>query len=344
MRPLWHGFDEIIDVRSPAEYADDCIPGAANLPALSNAEHAEIGMLHKTSPFSARLRGAGMVAANIAAHLQNHLAARPPEWRPLVYCRRGGQRSGAVAEVLRRIGWDAAQLDGGYKFYRQTVIAGIRELSAALPWRIVGGKTGAGKTALLGALRENGEHVLDLEALGGHRGSVFGKIGKQPPQRKFESMLFAEMAALPQDAPVFAEAESRKIGALHLPQPLLAAIRRAPLFYLEADLQTRARRIAKEYGGYKEPARFESALAALGKYAAARAGCWRQYHARGEWEALAADLLSSFYDIGYEKSLAANYARPAARFCMESDSPRALKKTASALAQKARLSAVSGKI
>lgn len=343
MRPLWHGYDEIIDVRSPAEYAEDCIPGAVNLPALSNAERAEIGLLHQTSPFSARLRGAGMVAANIAAHLQKHLAARPPAWRPLIYCWRGGQRSGAVTEVLRRIGWDAAQLAGGYKSYRRAVIDGAREVSAAVQWRVVGGKTGAGKTALLGALRESGEYVLDLEALGGHRGSVFGGGKTQPPQRKFESMLFAEMSALPLDAPVFVEAESRKIGAVYLPPPLLAAMRRAPLFYLAADLPTRARRIAKEYAAFKDPARFESALAALGKHAAAAAR-WRQIHARGDWEALAADLLSAFYDIGYQKSLAAHYGNPAVRFCAETDSPRALQKTAATLARMARISAAGGKI
>ena len=336
MRPPWFGYDEIIDVRSPAEFAEDSIPGARNLPALSNNERAEIGTLYKTSPFSARLRGAGMVAENIAAHLRNHLANRPPEWRPLVYCWRGGQRSGAVAEVLRQIGWDAAQLPGGYKSYRQTVIGGVRELSAAVQWRVVGGKTGAGKTALLGALRKSGESVLDLEALGKHRGSVFGATGKQPPQRKFESLLFAEMSAFPKNAPVFAEAESRKIGALHLPQPLLSALRRAPLFYLEADIATRARRIAKEYAAYQSPARFDAALAALGKHAAGRAARWREIHARGEWEILAADLLSSFYDIGYQKSLAANYGNPAARIRAETDSPRALQKTAAALVQKAR--------
>ncbi|MGI9306449.1 MAG: tRNA 2-selenouridine(34) synthase MnmH [Gammaproteobacteria bacterium] len=340
----WDGFDGILDARSPAEFAEDCIPGAVNLPALSDAERAEVGALYKSSPFAARLRGAGFVAANISAHLQKHLAAHPREWRPLVYCWRGGRRSGAVAEVLRQIGWDAAQLSGGYKFYRQTVINGICELSAALPFFAIGGKTGAGKTLLLAALRDNGESVLDLEALGCHRGSVFGATGAQPSQRKFESALFEAMRALPQHAPVFVETEGRKIGALHVPRPLLFAARQAPLFYAEAELAARARRVAGDYAAFQDSALFESALAALGKYAAPRRRYWREYHARGEWEALAADLLSSFYDIGYEKSLAANYGKPAAVFRADPNCPQALQKTARALAQKARLCAEGGKI
>ena len=121
------------------------IPGAVNLPALSNAEHAEIGILYKSSPFAARLRGAGLLASNIAAHLQNHFASRPPQWRPLIYCRRGGQRSGAVVEVLCRIGWQATALCGGYKRYRQIVLDGIAAIAPTIRWAVIGGKTGAGK-------------------------------------------------------------------------------------------------------------------------------------------------------------------------------------------------------
>ena len=204
---IWHGFDEIIDVRSPAEYAEDRIPGAVNLPVLSDIEHAEIGKLYKTSPFAARLRGAGLLASNISAHLQNDYSSRPPEWRPLVYCRRGGQRSGAVVEILQRIGWKAQSLKGGYKQYRQEVITNTQKLAPTIQWTVVGGKTGAGKTELLRVLKDAGESVIDLEALGNHRGSAFGGNGAQPSQRLFESHLFAELSQLPPNRPVFVEAE-----------------------------------------------------------------------------------------------------------------------------------------
>ncbi|MGI9297170.1 MAG: tRNA 2-selenouridine(34) synthase MnmH [Gammaproteobacteria bacterium] len=332
----WEGFDEVIDVRSPAEYAEDCIPGAVNLPALSNAERAEVGALHRRSPFAARLRGAGMVAANIAAHLRAHLAARPPGWRPLVYCKRGGQRSGAVVEVLRRVGWDAAQLAGGYKIYRIAVMDGIRALPPQIRFRALGGKTGAGKTALLRMLADGGAAALDLEKLGNHRGSAFGDVGAQPSQRRFESRLFAAMSVLPKNAPVFVEAEGRKIGRLHLPQPLLFAMRNAPVLYLDAELRERARRIAADYAAFFDPDKFESAAAAIGKYVGAkRLRLWNMHHSGGEWETLAADMLSSFYDPGYQKSLAANYAAPSAVFAVNPNRLESMQKTAALLAQTA---------
>lgn len=333
----WDGFDETIDVRSPAEYAEDCIPGAVNLPALSNAERAEIGELHRRSPFAARLRGAGMVASNIAAHLRAHLSARPPEWRPLVYCKRGGQRSGAVCEVLRRVGWDAAQLAGGYKTYRAAVMDGIRTLPPRIRFCAVGGKTGAGKTELLEMLADGGAAVLDLEKIGNHRGSAFGEVGAQPSQRRFESRLFAAMSALPQNAPVFVETEGRKIGRLHLPKPLLFAMRNAPVLYLDAELRERARRIVSDYAAFFDRARFDSAAAAIGKYVGAkRMQIWNMHHSGGEWESLAADMLDSFYDPGYQKSLAANYGAPCAVFAVNPNRRESMRKTAELLAETAR--------
>lgn len=323
-------------MRSPAEYADDCIPGAVNMPALSNEERATVGILHKTAPFAARRHGAGLVAANIAAHLQTHLAERPPSWRPLVYCWRGGQRSGAVVEVLRRIGWDAQQLAGGYKTYRQTVINGIAALAPSRRWLVIGGKTGAGKTRLLNELRALNRATVDLEALGNHRGSAFGDNGTQPTQRKFESRLFAALTATPQDAPAFIEAESRKIGLLHVPQPLLSAMRRAPVFFLEATLADRARHITTCYAAMREPQKFTAALAHLGKYAGVRRReSWLRQHAAQQWQELTEDLLASFYDIGYQKSLNTNYLRPTAVFTLNPNCARSMRQTAQNISQTA---------
>ena len=338
MKFAWDGFDEIIDVRSPSEYAEDGVPGAVNLPALSDAERAEIGLLHRDSPFEARRRGAGMLAANIALHLRAHLAERPAEWRPLVYCKRGGQRSGAVVEVLRRVGWDACQLPGGYKVYRQAVLDGLQTLPSKIQWQVLGGKTGAGKTSLLAALRESGAAVLDLEALGNHRGSAFGGNGEQPSQRRFESRLFAELSSLPQDQPVFAEAEGRKIGLLHMPQKMLQAIRRAPVFYLDANLQHRAQKIVSDYPEMTDFARFESAASAIEKFVGVRRReFWRACHTENKWQELAADMLLSFYDVGYQKSLAANYGTPREVLPVNPNCPDSLQQTAQLLRKKARV-------
>ena len=302
-------FDEIIDVRSPAEYAEDCIPQAINLPALQNNERAVVGKLYQDDPFAARKRGAGLLAANLARHLEGVLSSRPVSWRPLIYCWRGGQRSGAVVETLRRIGWPAAQLTGGYKAYRAAVLSGLKTLATKKHWFVIAGKTGVGKTLLLNNLK--GVDTLDLENLANHRGSVFGGRGAQPSQRKFESTLYAALAKITNnDAPAFVESESRKIGLLHMPSALLTAMRQAPVIHIRADLQDRVSYIRAEYDDYiKDEKMFNDTVSQIAVYAGIKhTATWRDMHKQGRYDELVADLLVSFYDVGYEKSLIANYA------------------------------------
>ena len=122
-----HGFDDVIDSRSPAEFAEDHIPGAFSLPVLDNEERARVGTIYKQeSRFGARKIGAALVLKNIAAHLDGPLAERPASWRPLVYCWRGGQRSGTFTWLLREVGWRAEQGEGGYREYRRLGQAGLR--------------------------------------------------------------------------------------------------------------------------------------------------------------------------------------------------------------------------
>lgn len=310
--PPLSGFDAALDARTPDEFAEDRVPGAVNLPALSNAERAEIGRLHRRDAFAARRRGAGMLAMNAARHLEERLAAHPKSWRPLVYCWRGGQRSGALAEILRRVGWPAEQLEGGYKRYRSWVMEELKSRPARMSLAMIAGKTGTGKTRLLHALRECGAQILDLEGLANHRGSVFGGMrggSGQPSQRMFESNLLAALCGLDENRVVFAEAESRKIGGIHLPAGMLRAMRGAPAVLLESDLPERAQWIAREYESFsRDDGAFEDALTKLEKYAGAKKlREWRELRKRGDFIALAADMLESFYDKGYGKSLAANY-------------------------------------
>ena len=333
--PPLSGFDAALDARTPDEFAEDRIPGAINLPALSNEERAEIGRAHRSDPFTARRRGAGLLAMNVARHLEKQLAGHPKSWRPLVYCWRGGQRSGAMTEVLRRVGWKAEQLEGGYKRYRGWVMQELRETPGRLSLAMIAGKTGTGKTRLLQTLRESGAQVLDLEALANHRGSVFGGMGAQPSQRMFESRLLAALCGLDPRRVVFAEAESRKIGGIHIPPGMLQAMRGAPAVLLESDLENRAEWIASEYGMFsRDAAAFERALSPLEKYAGARkVGEWKAAHRRGDFSALAADMLKSFYDVGYGKSLAANYpaATKSAPAQMNPLDPKSVRQTAETL-------------
>jgi len=240
---LAHGADTVIDVRSPAEFAEDHIPGATNLPALSNAERAEVGTIYKqVSPFKARKVGAALVARNVAAHLQGPLADKQGGWQPLVYCWRGGQRSGSFASILQQIGWRADTVTGGYQSYRRLVAGMLHD--TPLPHGkliLLDGNTGTGKTALLAKLRDRGVQTLDLEGMANHRGSLLGAMdAAQPAQKAFESRIAAALTGCSPDKPVVLEAESSKIGRLSLPPSLWTAMCAAPRIMVTASLQTRA--------------------------------------------------------------------------------------------------------
>ncbi len=245
-----HTYDTVIDVRSPAEFAEDHIPGAVNLPALSNAERAEIGTIYvQDSPFRARKLGAAMVARNVAAHLEGPLADKPGGWKPLVYCWRGGQRSGSFASILQQIGWRADTVAGGYQSYRRMVAKMLHDLP--LPHRkivLLDGNTGTGKTEVLAALSAMGVQTVDLEQLARHRGSLLGDMDdKQPSQKGFESALAFALDALDPMAPVVVEAESSKIGRLNIPKSFWSAMIAAPRIMLRADHGTRATYLAHTY-------------------------------------------------------------------------------------------------
>ena len=239
---LSHGYDTVIDVRSPAEFAEDHIPGAINLPALSNAERAEVGTVYKqVSPFKARKLGAAMVARNVANHVDGPLADKDGGWRPLVYCWRGGQRSGSVAAILSQIGWRAETVQGGYQTFRRLVNVALYD--EPLPHRLIllDGYTGTAKTAVLERLRARGVQVLDLEAMAGHRGSLLGATADgQPSQKAFETALAVALHALDPARPVVVEAESSKIGRIALPPSLWQAMLAAHRIVVDAPIDARA--------------------------------------------------------------------------------------------------------
>jgi len=225
--PWLHTYSEIIDVRSPAEYAEDHWPGAINLPVLDDAERAEVGTLYKqVDPFTARKRGASLVAQNIARHLQTHFADKDRDYHPLIYCWRGGQRSASLALVLSQVGWQVTVLQGGYKTYRAWVRRQLQTLPQQFTYRVLCGPTGSGKTLLLHYLHQQGAQVLDLEELACHRGSLLGaEWGRpQPSQKSFESQLVQVFLKWDPAKPVWVEAESAKVGQLHLPPALWQAL------------------------------------------------------------------------------------------------------------------------
>lgn len=296
--------DTIIDVRSPAEYAEDHLPGAINLPVLDNDERARVGTIYKqVAPFDARKLGAALVAQNAARHLLGPLAGKPGGWHPLIYCWRGGQRSGSFATILRQVGWRADLLEGGYKTWRGLVVAALAQPPKA-PLVVLDGNTGSAKTEVLRAARALGAQVIDLEGLANHRGSIFGAMpGGQPSQKRFESLLAAELAALDPGRPVLIEAESAKVGEIGLPGALWVALCRAPRLRLVAPLAERAAYLARAYGDIcADPARLAALIDRLRPYHAAEviAG-WHALAAQGAHAELAAGLMALHYDPRYDK-------------------------------------------
>jgi len=307
------GWDEIIDARSPSEYAEDHVPGAINLPVLDDAERARVGTLHKqASGFEAKKVGAALVARNVARHLDDHFAQRDRSYRPLVYCWRGGNRSGAMTHILRSIGWPAMQLTGGYKAYRARVIAELASLPETLRFIVVCGPTGVGKSRFLRALDTLGAQVLDLEDLAAHMGSVLGAYPDrpQPPQKLFESLVWNRLRRFSTARPVFVESESKKIGNLHTPDALLACMRGAPCINLTAPMAVRVRLLREEYAHFlAQPDILHRQLDCLTSLRGhAQVGAWKRLADTGDWDTLVTELLQAHYDPAYARSLGRNYA------------------------------------
>jgi tRNA 2-selenouridine synthase len=307
-------FDELIDARSPAEFEEDHIPGAINCPVLDNAQRAEIGTLYvQVSPFDARKLGAAMVAENIARHLRERFADRPKNWRPLLYCWRGGQRSGSFTTWMRMIGWDACQLVGGYKTYREDVIKTLAALPTRFDFRVLCGPTGSGKTRVLEALAEAGAQVLDLEGLAAHRGSVLGALPSQdqPTQKWFETQLRAQLAGFDPQRPVFIEAESRKIGRVHLPESLFHTMHASSCVVLDAARDTRLSFLLGEYAHLgRDPEDLKAKLARLkGLQSNEVLARWDGYATDGNLPALFDELLVLHYDPLYARSQGRHYQR-----------------------------------
>jgi tRNA 2-selenouridine synthase len=305
-------FDEIIDVRSPGEFAEDHIPGAINLPVLNDDERARVGTLYKqVSSFEAKKIGAALVSRNIAQHLDSWFAGKPKSYRPLVCCWRGGSRSGSLTHVLQKIGFAAMQLDGGYKAYRRHVVAELATLPARFSYRVVCGPTGSGKSRLLLALANEGAQVLDLEVLAAHRGSLLGALPgqAQPSQKSFESAIWTALNGFDPARPIFVESESKKIGALRVPDALITAMHASPCLRLEVPLAARVQLLTEDYEHFlHDPETINRQLGYLVSLRGSETiAAWQALVNRQAWPELVATLLEVHYDPAYFKSLARNY-------------------------------------
>ena len=343
-----HEFNTLVDARSPSEYAEDHLPGAVSAPVLDDEQRARVGIASKQlGAFEAKRLGAPIVARNIAALIEQRFARYGRDWRPLVYCWRGGNRSGALATVLARIGWRTALIEGGYKAFRRQVIDDLALMPATLRFVVVGGRTGSAKSRLLERLDALGEQVLDLEALACHRGSVLGGLPEapQPGQRRFETLLWTRLRALDPSRPVFVESESRKVGQVQVPEALIGAMRASQVAIVQAATDVRGRFLLAEYRHFRED--IPGLLALLDKLVAlhgeTRVAEWKALVETDRWPELVERLLLEHYDPSYDRSMKRNFARlseaPAVR--LDGTDAKALDAAARALRDIAAGAAVS---
>jgi len=314
--PHLEDFDAVVDVRSESEFAQDHIPGALNCPVLDDRERAQVGTEYKQeSPFAARRHGAVLVARNIARHLETSFTDKPRHWKPLVYCWRGGQRSGAMTHVLARIGWRARQLEGGYRAYRRAVVQALIDLPPHFEFRVICGTTGSGKSRLLRALEQEGCQVLDLEALAHHRGSVLGSLPQmpQPSQKQFETRIWWRLRRFDPRRLVFVESESRKVGDLRVPDALIERMRGSACLRLELPLAERIRLLRDEYLHLEQDRAtlFTQLDCLLALHGRDKVQSWKQLAERGAWASLVERLLLDHYDPVYLRSIGRNFIRVA---------------------------------
>ena len=302
-------FDSIIDVRSPSEFLDDHLPNAINLPVLDDLQRESIGTIYSQSnPFEAKRAGAALVAHNISLHLQTELAEKDRNWRPLIYCWRGGHRSSAMATVFSDIGWHTKVIEGGYKAYRKAVLDGLDHLPQRFKLILLSGATGTAKTHILRAAATKGAQVLDLEKLANHRGSLLGgEPGiSQPAQRLFESLIVDRLNSFDPMQPVYIEAESNKIGQVHIPSTLWASMRKALRVTITAPLAARVPFLQRDYRHIIENKdNLMMILSGLRRrYSKEIFEGWQNDIKNQNWDGFVTAILKTHYDPSYARSTA----------------------------------------
>ena len=295
----------IIDVRTPLEFAEDRLPGAINVPILTNEERVEVGTIHnQIGPQQARQRGLELTCGRfgaMVAEVAAHAADRPV----LVYCWRGGLRSLSMAILLEMTGRPVVQLQGGYKAFRSQVIDYFEEFRPPAPLIVIHGMTGTGKTTFINGLDRLRWTALDLEGLACHRGSAFGEIGLDQglSQKRFETLLWDAFRRAPAGRPIVLEGESQRIGRISLPGNLYEVMSASCKVWCHAALDTRVRRLAVEYAREEHREAMAAALERIrkklgGQRHAELAGLLKAWDIEG----LGRGLIEHYYDKLYYRN------------------------------------------
>jgi tRNA 2-selenouridine synthase len=304
-------FDTIIDVRSPLEFAEDHIVGAINCPVLSDLERQKVGTIYKKeSSFKAKIIGSSLTAKNIAFHIENNFMEKKGSWQPLIYCWRGGQRSKAFSIVLSEVGWRTNQLKGGYKEYRNQVINFLDNIGPKLKITLISGKTGSAKTKILKSIENEGGQILDLEGLANHKGSLLGKIPDliQPSQKFFESLIFNKIQNLNLKDKIYIEAESSKIGNIHIPKSIWKKMIKSPRIEISANVELRAKFLVSDYDYMcNDPTLINPIIKGLKNRLSKKLfDEWTNLIDRKKWFDLTKSFLENHYDPSYSSNTIKN--------------------------------------
>jgi tRNA 2-selenouridine synthase len=237
----------ILDARSPAEYEQGHIPGAVSFPLFSNEERAQVGTCYKQQGQEKAIELGLAITGPKLAHFVTQAKALAPTRQVRLHCWRGGMRSSSMAWLLETAGMKVSLLEGGYKAFRRWV-----RTTLATPRKILvlAGMTGTGKTAVLSALAERGEQVLDLEQLANHRGSSYGNLGlpAQPTTEQYENLIALSWQQFDPQCPVWLEAESRQVGTCRIPSEIFQPMMQADVIQIERSHTERISLLLKEYG------------------------------------------------------------------------------------------------
>jgi tRNA 2-selenouridine synthase len=290
-----------IDVRAPIEFGRDSIPGSVNIPVFDDEERALVGTMYRTQgKLPAMLKGSEIAGAKLHTLLARFLEYSGRD--VVVTCFRGGMRSTTIASLLSSVGMEVYKLRDGYKGYRRYVSSRLASLTLPCRLFVLHGLTGTGKTDIIRRIPEG----IDLEAMAGHRSSVFGALGLvQHTQKMFESLLLQRIDGLAGSRYAVVEGESRKIGDIHIPAVFLGPMREAPGILINAPFEKRVAMIVREYAAGLDGARVLEIVKTMENRIGKRnTDMLADLFRRGELEEFVSVLLEKYYDPLYEHSLA----------------------------------------
>lgn len=294
-----------IDARSPKESYEEPIIGAINIPVLLDDERDVVGTLYvRESVEQAKQAGVEFISKRLP-QIFNEIQTLHNENKDkqlVIFCARGGMRSGSLVSFMNSLGIPVIKLKGGYKAYRSFVAHKLEEYTKETDFLVLYGNTGVGKTEMLYELKNRGYSILDLEGCANHRGSILGGVGLGTcyTQKRFESLVYEQLRNRSSNL-VFVEGESRRIGRILIPEFLFKKMYEGKKIRISSDYETRANRLVEEYTAFKNVnIELGEALGVLKKHISPeKVEYYKHLVEEGNYKKVALELMEKYYDPMY---------------------------------------------